>query len=153
VTRRANSGRPRGPQPPLRRPVQPPPRWVTVAVALVALLFAAGAIIALARPALLVASGAHIDAATHVYAGYLASRDCVLAVAFVVLLAVRARQMLAGALLMAALIQAVDIAIDATSGRIVLVPGLVVLAALILAAATRLAPRPIWQAASWRDPS
>jgi hypothetical protein len=129
------------------------PRWVDVAVALAALLFAAGAVIALARPALLVGSGADVDAAARVYAGYLASRDGALAVALLVGLAVRARQLLAGALLMAALIQAVDIAVDASSGRLVLVPGLAALAALILAAATRLARRPVWRAASWRDPS
>jgi hypothetical protein len=152
MTRSADSG-PSGPKPPLARGTQPPPRWVGVAVVLVALLFAAGAIIALARPALLVTSGADIDEAAHVYAGYTASRDVVLAVALLVLLVIRARQVLAGVLVLAALIQAVDIVVDASSGRLVLVPGLAVVGALMLATATRLARRPAWRAASWRDPS
>jgi hypothetical protein len=109
-----------------------PPRWVPLAGILVALLFATGAVIALARPALLVASDAAIDAATHVSAGYLASRDSALAVALVVVLVLRARQLLAGALLLAALIQVADIVVDATTGRLVLVPGLAVLTALML---------------------
>jgi hypothetical protein len=148
----ADSGRPddQGPLP--GRSVRPP-RWVDAAVVLVALLFAAGGVIALVRPALLVASGADIDPAARVYAGYLASRDCALAVALIVLLVLRARQLLAGALLLAALVQAMDIVVDAGSGRLVLVPGLVLLAALMIAAATRLARRPVWRAASWRERS
>jgi hypothetical protein len=128
-----------------------PPRWIPPAVVLVAVLFAAGAVIALARPALLVAPGAEVDAAAHVYAGYLAGRDAALAVALVVLLVLRASQLLAGALLLAALIQAVDIVVDATSGRLALLPGLAVLTVLMIAAATRLARRPMWRIASWRD--
>jgi hypothetical protein len=128
-----------------------PPRWVPPAVVLVAVLFAAGAVIALARPALLVAPGADVDAAARVYAGYVASRDAALAVALVVLLVLRASQLLAGALLLAALIQAVDIVVDAATGRLVLVPGLAVLTVLMIATATRLARRPMWRTASWRD--
>jgi hypothetical protein len=130
-----------------------PPRWVLPAVCLLAALFAAGAVIALVRPGLLASPGADVDAATRVYAGYLASRDAALALALVTLLVLRARQMLAAALLLAALIQLVDVVVDATTGRLVLVPGLVVLAAVMLASATRSAPRPLWRISSWRDAS
>jgi hypothetical protein len=68
-----------------------------------------------------------------------------------VLLVVRASKLLAGALLLAALIQAVDVVVDAATGRLVLVPGLAVLSVLMIAAATRLARRPVWRIASWRD--
>jgi hypothetical protein len=130
-----------------------PPWWVHPTVILVAVLLGAGAVIALVRPALLVASGADIDAATHVYAGYLATRDAALALVLVVLLALGARQLLAGALLLVALIQVADIVVDATTGRLLLVPGLAVLTALILGAAWKVAPRPLWRIASWREVS
>jgi hypothetical protein len=71
------------------------------------------------------------------YAGYFISRNLAPAVALVMLLALRAHRMLTGVLVLASLVQAFDIVIDATTGRLVLVPALALLTALLLTAASR----------------
>lgn len=67
------------------------------------------------------------------------------------LLALRAHRMLTGALVLASLVQAFDIVIDATTGRLGLVPALVLPTVLLLTAATRLSPQPLWRAGTWRS--
>lgn len=82
----------------------------------------------------------------HVYAGYFIGRNLALAVALLMLLALRAHRMLTGALVLASLVQAFDIVIDARTGRLVLVPALVLLTAHLFTAASRLSPQPLWRA-------
>ena len=68
------------------------------------------------------------------------------------LLALRSYRMLTGALVLTAFVQLLDIAIDAATGRLLLLPGLVVLTAALFAAAAKLSPQPLWRAATWRTP-
>lgn len=129
-----------------------PPRWVVAVVLLAAVLCAAGAVVAWRYPALLVSRDSDINQATRVYAGYLISRNLALAVALLTLLGLRCYRMLAGALVLIALIQLLDAAIDAGTGRLALVPGLTILAAALLAAATRLPPLHLRHLAGQRTP-
>jgi hypothetical protein len=126
-------------------------RWVTAATAVAAALFLLGAVVALADPALLVGSGAHVGSAARVHAGYIFSRDLAISVALAGLLLVRATRLLAGALLLAGVVQVLDVLVDVATARFALVPGLAVLAGLLLAAAAGTSPTPLWRAATWRD--
>ncbi|MEO7060600.1 MAG: hypothetical protein ABI083_12835 [Lapillicoccus sp.] len=121
-------------------------------VLVIAGLTAAGGVIAAVDPGMLIGTAAPETRATYVYAGYLVSRNLALAVALVALLALRARRMLAGALLLTALIQILDIVVDAATGRLALVPGLVVLTAALFAATVKASPEPPWRLGTWRDP-
>src|ERR1700722_13680173 len=102
------------------------PLWVKVAVAVGALLFAAGGAIAMLRPEMLVSPHGEINSAARVYAGYMFSRNLALAVLLLAALLTDARQALSGLMMLAALIQFVDAGLDVAEGRIVLVPGVIV---------------------------
>ena len=67
------------------------------------------------------------------------------------MLAVRARRGLAGLVVLSALIQAIDAVVDATTGRVSLLPIVLVFAVAFLIGATRLLKQALWKAASWRD--
>ena len=114
------------------------PWWVSAIVLLAALLLTAGAIIALVHPAMLVSPGAAITPATRVYADYLFSRNLALAIALAALLLVRARTPLRSMIALAALIQLLDGIMDVVEARWAIVPGVLLLAAIFLAAALRL---------------
>ncbi len=86
--------------------------WLRAAIILGALLMAAGGIIALVNPAMLVSPHEEINGAVHVYAGYLASRNLVLAVMLLVMLALRARRALSYLMVLTAFIQFADAGID-----------------------------------------
>lgn len=139
-----------GPPHLLSRTDTAPPRWVAAVVFVAAALTAAGAAVAWLDPALLVSRASDINPAARVYAGYLISRNLGLAVALLALLGLRCYRMLAGALVLTALVQLLDAAIDAATGRLPLLPILIVLAAALLAAASRLSPQPLWHSAAWR---
>lgn len=126
------------------------PRWVAAIVVLGALLSAAGAIIAMIRPALLLAGGEEVNAGVHVYAHYLVSRGLAVAAMLIVMLLLRARHALAATMVLTALIQLIDAVLDATTGRPVLVPGLLAFAVLFLMGARRLTGTPLWTARAWR---
>jgi hypothetical protein len=66
------------------------PWWLRAIVILGALLMAAGALIALIHPALLVSPDAHVNEAVRVYAGYLFSRNLAIAAMLLVTLAIGA---------------------------------------------------------------
>lgn len=133
------------------RPSRPIPRWIAAVVILAGLLSAAGAFIAWLRPSLLAGVDGPVGQATRVYAGYLISRDLGLSVTLFTLLAFHAYRMLAGALTLFAVIQSMDSVIDAATGRLTLVPGLIILTALFLAAAATLCrPQSLWRPATWR---
>src|SRR5437870_11315611 len=80
------------------------PLWVTIVVILGALLTATGAIISKVDPTLLT-NGSPMTDAARVYADYLFARNLPLAVMLLFLLAVKARRMLAGFMVLTALIR------------------------------------------------
>lgn len=132
---------------------QPPsnafPWWLQTIVVLGALLMAAGALIALVNPVLLVSPHDEINAAVHIYAGYLFSRNGALALLLVASLLYRAKGVLNTLVLLTAFIQLVDAVVDGVEGRWVIVPGVVVLGLLFLVAASRLSGHPFWRKAAW----
>jgi hypothetical protein len=126
------------------------PWWLSASVILGALLMAAGAMIALLRPAMLVSATAQIDVAARVYAGYLVSRNLALAAMLLVMLGVRARGPLCTLMLLAACIQLLDAGMDAWEGRWTLVPGVLVFAIVFFIGAASISGRPFWKLAAWR---
>lgn len=126
------------------------PAWVRAIVVLGALLMTAGALSALVHPALLVSPHDEINDAVHIYAGYLAARNLVLALMLVTAMGFRSRGTLNTLMLLAALIQVMDAAIDCVEGRWAVVPGAIVLGVLFLVAAGRLSGHPVWKTAAWR---
>ncbi len=136
---------------PTRAPPPSIPWWVATLVIIGAVLTAAGGIFALVRPETLLEPGEAMNAAAHVYAGYLISRGLALALMLLVLLALRARRMLAGLMVLVALVQLIDAVVDATTGRASLLPITLVFAAAFLVGATRLFGQPFWTRSAWRD--
>jgi hypothetical protein len=67
------------------------------------------------------------------------------------LLVVRARRMLAGFMVLIALIQIVDVVDDLVRGAFLLVPGLLVFAIVFLLGAWRLFGQAVWHIDAWRD--
>lgn len=128
---------------PATTPLGIPLAWALVTL-LAALLLTVGAVIALVHPILLVPPASHITEAVRFYAGYLASRNLALALMLVVLLALRARPSLAYFMALVALIQFIDVVIDAAETRWAIVPGVLLLGLLFLLAAVRLADGPLW---------
>ena len=124
--------------------------WIFIAVILGALLTATGAIISKVDPTLLTNGGPITDAA-RVYADYLFARNLPLAVMLLLLLATRARRMLAGFMVLTALIQMVDVINDLTRGDVLLIPGLLVFAIVFLVGAWRLFGQALWHVNAWRD--
>jgi hypothetical protein len=90
----------------------PFPWWLQAIVLLGALLMAAGALIALLNPSMLVSPHDEINAAVHVYAGYLFSRNAALATLLVISMIVRARGILNILVLLTASIQLLDAGVD-----------------------------------------
>ncbi len=111
---------------------------------------AAGGIIALLNPAMLVSPNDSINNAVHVYAGYLASRNLCLAAMLLVLLAMRSTRALGNLVLLTAFIQLVDAAIDCAEGRWPIVPGVLVLDLFFFLAAAKLSGYPFWRVEAWR---
>jgi hypothetical protein len=129
------------------------PKWLPLIVIPGALLLGAGAIIALVNPAMLASPGIAINGAVHVYAGYLVARNLALAVLLLVTLSMGARRSLSTLMVLTALIQFFDAAMDMMEGRWQLIPGVVVFAVVFLFGAARITGAPIWRAAAWRDAS
>jgi len=114
------------------------PWWVVTIVILGALLTASGGILALVRPDMLVGSGASMNQAAYIYAGYLVSRDLALAAMLLATLALRAYRVLAGLMALTVLTQVIDAIVDATTGRATLLPMILVFAVAYLIAAVRI---------------
>ncbi|MDQ2743886.1 MAG: hypothetical protein M3Z66_16540, partial [Chloroflexota bacterium] len=68
------------------------------------------------------------------------------------MLALRARRALTALMLLTALIQILDAITASLTGRLILVPIDLVLAAAFLLGATHLAGRPLWRATTWQEP-
>ena len=126
------------------------PLWVSIVVILVALLTATGAVISKVDPTLLT-NGSPVTDAARVYADYLFARNLPLAVMLLFLLAVKARRMLAGFMVLTAFIQLVDVINDLARGAVVLVPGLLVFAIVFLIGAWQLFGQAFWHVDAWRE--
>jgi hypothetical protein len=111
---------------------EPWPAWLYGIVTLGAILMGVGGVIALVKPAMLLGPGDAITSGVRVYAGYLVSRNLALATMLLALLFFRQRQMLRGMMLLTVLIQALDAVLDAAEGRWVIVPGVLLFAAVFL---------------------
>jgi len=121
-------------------------RWVTAVVVLGAVLMAAGALIALVHPAMLVSPRDEINGAARIYAGYLVSRNLTIAIFLLLALGLRARGMLNTLVLLTGWIQILDAGVDGWEGRWVIVPGVLVLGGMYVIAAARLSGYPFWKA-------
>ena len=126
------------------------PLWVSIVVILGALLSVTGAVISKVDPTLLT-NGSPVTEAARVYADYTFARDLALAVMLLLLLAIRARRMLAGFMILVALVQLIDIADDLARGDWLLIPGLLVFAIVFLLGAWRLLGRDALDAKTWRE--
>ena len=126
------------------------PLWIAIVVILGSLLTAAGAIISKVDPTLLTNNSPMTDAA-RVYADYMFARNLPLAVMLLFLLLVKARHMLAGFMMLTAFIQIVDVINDVARGAFLLIPGLLIFAALFLIGAWQLFGQAIWHIDAWRE--
>jgi hypothetical protein len=127
------------------------PLWISIVVILGALLTVTGAVIGKVDPTLLRGGGSMTETA-RVYADYLFARNLALTVMLLLLLAISARRMLAGFMVLIALIQLIDIGDDLARGAYLLVPGLLVFAIVFLLGAWRLFGRAVWHVDAWREP-
>jgi hypothetical protein len=125
------------------------PLWISIVVILGAFLTATGAIISKVDPTLLT-NGSPMNDAARVYADYMFARNLPLAIMLLFLLAVKARHMLAGFMVLTAFIQLVDVINDLTRGDFLLVPGLLIFAAVFLIGAWQLFGQAIWRIDAWR---
>jgi hypothetical protein len=126
------------------------PWWVRTVVILGALLMLMGAAIALLKPTMLLSPNDQINAAVHVYAGYLVSRNAALAIFLLTALFLRARGILNTLMLLTAVIQILDAVLDALEGRWPIVPGVLIFGALYFIAAAKLSGYPFWNVQAWR---
>lgn len=112
--------------------------WLIAAVALGALLMAAGAAIALKDPAMLIGPHVEVNEGVHVYADYLVSRNLALAGMLIAALSMRALSALRTLVLLTAVIQLLDVCMDAMQGRWAIVPGVFIFGIIFLLVALRL---------------
>jgi len=126
------------------------PLWVSIAVILGAILTATGAVISKVDPTILT-NGGPMSGAARVYADYLFARNLPMAVLLLLLLVSRARRMLAGFMVLTALIQVVDVIDDLARGAFLLVPGLLIFAIVFLAGASRLFGEAVWHVHAWLE--
>jgi hypothetical protein len=110
---------------------------------------AAGSLIALLNPAMLVSPHDEINAAVHVYAGYLFSRNAVLAILLIGSLLLRSKGVLNTLILLTAFIQLLDAVVDCVEGRWLVVPGVAVFGLLFFLAAASLSGHPFWRKEAW----
>jgi hypothetical protein len=120
------------------------PLWISIVVILGALLTATGAIISKVDPTLLT-NGSPMTDAARVYADYFFARNLPLAIMLLFLLAVKARHMLAGFMVLTAFIQLVDVINDLARGAFLLIPGLLIFAVVFLIGAWQLFGQPLWK--------
>ena len=132
------------------QPVVRFPLWVSIVVILGALLTLTGAVISKVDPTLLT-NGGPVTETARVYADYLFARNLALAAMVLLLLAIRARRMLAGFMVLIALIQLIDVGDDLARGAWLLIPGLLVFAIVFLLGAWRLFGQAVWHVDAWRE--
>ena len=123
--------------------------WSVATIVVVgALLTAIGAVIALARPAMMASPHDAINGAVRIYAGYLAARNGAIALMLIVLLALRARHALANLMVLVGVIQLFDVCMDCIEKRWAIVPGVLLIGLLYLWGAARLSA-PFWRREAW----
>jgi hypothetical protein len=127
------------------------PWWLRAVVVVGALLMAAGGIIALVHPAMLVSPHDEINGAVHIYAGYLASRNLVLAMMLLATLVLGARLALGNLMVLTGFIQLVDACMDCVEGRWAVVPGVIVFGVVFFVGAARLCGYAFWKRQAWRQ--
>jgi hypothetical protein len=93
------------------------PWWLSMTVVLGTLLTAAGAVIALVHPSMLVSPHDQINGAVHIYAGYLAARNLAISALLLTLLVIGARRALGNLMVLVGLIQLLDACMDVAEGR------------------------------------
>jgi Protein of unknown function (DUF998) len=118
---------------------QPWPWWLTAIIILGAGLIATGAVMAI------FATGEHLNTAGHNYADYFITRNLALAVMLLVMLALRARHVLAALMTLTALIQVLDAITATATSRFGLVPIDLIFAAAFLFGAVRLSGLQPWR--------
>ncbi len=126
------------------------PLWVSIVVVLGALLLLSGAVISKVVPTMLT-NGSSMTEAARVYADYTFARNLPLVLMLLFLLAIQARRMLAGFMVLIAFIQILDIINDMGRGAFVLVPGLLLFALVFLLGAWNLFGQAIWHITVWRE--
>jgi hypothetical protein len=126
------------------------PWWAHSIVLLGVLLLSTGALVALLHPVLLVPAHDQMSEAVHIYAGYFASRNLGLALIILTAMGLRAKGPMNTLMLLTALIQVLDAGMDLAEGRWVIVPGVVVLAALFFAASFGVSGYPFWKLQAWK---
>jgi hypothetical protein len=125
--------------------VPPLPLWLKAIVVLGGILLVAGAVIALWKPAMMVAPGEQINGAVHIYAAYFAARNLGLALMLLGSLALGARQVLNTTLILVALIQFIDAVLDCLDGRWVVVPAVLLIGVAFIFCSYRISGRPFWR--------
>ena len=125
------------------------PWWLQMIVLLGALLMAAGAAIAILNPAMLVSPHDEINAAVHIYADYLFSRNTALAILLIASILFRSKGTLNTLILLTAFIQLLDAAVDCMEGRWIIVPGVLIFGLLFFFASARLSGHPFWRKEAW----
>jgi hypothetical protein len=127
------------------------PWWLSVAVVLGALLTAAGAVIALAHPSMLVSPHDQINGAVHIYAGYLAARNLAISALLLILLIIGARRALGNLMALVGLIQLLDVCMDVAEGRWAVIPVVLALGLVFLIGSARLSGGyPFWRIEAWK---
>lgn len=124
-------------------------RWPAFVVVLGVVLLAAGAVIALFRPAMLVSPYDAVTPAVRTFADYFAARNLAMATLLLALWIAGLRRALGNALILVAAVQLLDALMDCVEGRWMLVPGVALLGILFLAAAASLCGSPFWHRRAW----
>jgi phosphatidylserine synthase len=117
-----------------------------------ALLLAAGAVLSKTVPSLLT-HGEPMTAGARVFADYLFARNLSLAMMFLLLLFTGHRRLLAGLMVLTALVQAFDIINLLARREFVLMPGLMLYLGALLLGASKLLGCRVWRARAWQEPS
>lgn len=122
--------------------------WVKVVVILCALLTGMGAVISFLKPEMLLQPHAEVTGAVRIYAGYLTTRNSVLALMLFILLIAKARRALGNLLAIVGLIQLLDCAMDCLEARWPVALGVLVLGVICLVAASQLCGQ-LWRRDAW----
>jgi hypothetical protein len=137
---------------PLTKPkARPFSWWLWMIVILGALLTAAGGIIALVHPSMLVSPREQMNGAVHIYAGYLAARSLAISFLLLVLLFIGARRALGNLMVLVGLIQLLDTCMDVAEGRRAIIPVVFVFGLVFLWSAACLSGGyPFWRIEAWK---
>lgn len=109
-----------------------------------------GGVLALGHPETLIEPNQHMNAAAGVYSGYVISRGLAPGSMLLLMLALGGRRTLATSMVLTAFIQVIDV-VDASSGRVSLLPILLTFAIAFLLGASKLFGQPFWKVGAWRE--